>query len=599
MPPLAFLADPARWLRAIHRHRATLSAAPNFAFELCLRSIRDEDIAGLELSSLRMVVNGAEPVSPATIGRFTDKFRPFGFKSEAMAPVYGLAENAVGLAFPPVGRAPVIDRIDRAALAREGVAKPAEGTDASLIEFVACGHPIPGHEVRIVDDLGRELPERREGRLEFKGPSATKGYFRNEEKTRRLFNGAWLDSGDRAYIAGGDIYITGRVKDMIIRAGRNVYPQELEEAVGALTGVRKGCVAAFASRDERTGTERLVVMAETRLTKQPALDALRGRISEASAALLELPADEILLVPPRTVPKTSSGKIRRSAARDLFEQGRLYGKTRSAWWQLARLALSGILFRSRRFGRFLLELAYAAYWWCALVLIAVSTWLLVMLAPRRSWRHALIHFAARVFFRLTATPLVVVAEAPLPERQAVLIANHSSYIDSAVLSAAIPGPLSFVAKSELEGQLIAGPFLRRIGTLFVRRTEVAGGVEDTQTQVAAAKSGERIISYPEGTLTRMPGLLPFHLGAFVVATEADVPVVPITITGTRSILRGGQWFPRRGAIRVHVGRPIAPAGKGFDAALALRDVTRAAVLRECNEPDLARERVVLEPPIAR
>jgi acyl-CoA synthetase (AMP-forming)/AMP-acid ligase II len=159
MPPLGFLADPARWLRTIHRHRATLSAAPNFAFELCLRGIRDEDIAGLDLSSLRMVVNGAEPVSPATIGRFTERFRRFGFKPEAMAPVYGLAENAVGVAFPPVGRLPIIDRIDRAALARDGVARPAGGADAPLIEFVACGQPIPGHEVRVVDDLGRELPE--------------------------------------------------------------------------------------------------------------------------------------------------------------------------------------------------------------------------------------------------------------------------------------------------------------------------------------------------------------------------------------------------------------------------------------------------------
>ncbi len=305
--------------------------------------------------------------------------------------------------------------------------------------------------------------------LQFKGPSATKGYFRNEEKTRRLFNGAWLDSGDRAYIAAGDIYITGRVKDMIIRAGRNVYPQELEEIIGKLPGVRKGCVAAFASRDERTGTERLVVMAETRLTKQPALDALRRSVSEASAALLELPADEILLVPPRTVPKTSSGKIRRSSARELYEQGRLYGKPRSAWWQLVRLAASGVRFRSRRIGRYVIELTYAAYWWCALVPIAGSTWLLVMLMPHRNWRHSLIHYAARVFLWLTATPLTVETDAPLPERHAVLVANHSSYLNSAVLAAAIPGLLSFVAKADLQGQLVAGPFLRRIGTLFARR----------------------------------------------------------------------------------------------------------------------------------
>lgn len=595
MPPLAFLADPARWLWTIDRQRATLSAAPNFAFELCLKSIRDEDISGLDLSSLRMVVNGAEPVSPNTIKRFTERFLPFGFKPGAMAPVYGLAENAVGLAFPPVGRPPIIDRIERSALTLDGVARPVEGdtTLAPVLEFVACGYPIPEHEVRILDDLGQELPERREGRLEFKGPSATKGYFRNAEKTRELFNGAWLDSGDRAYIAGGDIYITGRVKDMIIRAGRNIYPQELEEAVGAIDGVRKGCVAAFASRDERSGTERLVVVAETRLTERPAINVLRRQISEASAALLDLPADEILLVPPRTVPKTSSGKLRRSATRELYEQGQLYGRPRSAWWQLARLVVTGLRFRFRRTSSAFGELAYAAYWWIALLLIAAPTWLLVVLAPGRSLRHGVIHHAARAFLRITATPLTVVVEAPIPARQAVLVANHSSYLDAVALSAVIPGSLSFVAKSEFQSQLIAGSLLRRIGTLFARRTETAGGVEDTQAQVAAARSGERIVSFPEGTLARMPGLLSFHLGAFVVATEVDVPVVPITIAGTRSILRGGQWFPRRGKIRVHIGRPIAPRGKGFDAALALRDAARAAILRECHEPDIASERVEL------
>ncbi|MFA5892279.1 MAG: AMP-binding protein, partial [Actinomycetota bacterium] len=192
MPPLAFLADPGRWLRAIGRHRATLSAAPNFAFELCCKNIRDEDIEGFALGSLRRVVNGAEPVSPATIARFTKQFAKFGFPPEAMAPVYGLAENSVGLAFPPVGRPPIIDRVQRIALSRDGRAVPAGPEDATVFEFVACGRPIPRHEIRIVDDASIEVPDRTEGRLQFKGPSATKGYFRNPKKTQALFDGEWL-----------------------------------------------------------------------------------------------------------------------------------------------------------------------------------------------------------------------------------------------------------------------------------------------------------------------------------------------------------------------------------------------------------------------
>ena len=168
LPPLAFLADPSRWFWAVHRHRATLSAAPNFAYELCLKSVRDADIEELDLSSLRMVANGAEPISPNTLERFTERFTACGFKPEAMAPVYGLAESSVGLAFPPVGRGPIIDRVDRATLSRSGVARPAEPDDANALEFVACGQPLPGHEIRIVDETEREVEQRREGRLQFR-----------------------------------------------------------------------------------------------------------------------------------------------------------------------------------------------------------------------------------------------------------------------------------------------------------------------------------------------------------------------------------------------------------------------------------------------
>ena len=596
MPPFAFLADPGRWLRVMARHRATLSAAPNFAFELCCKNVRDEDIQGLDLSSLRMVVNGAEPVSPATIGRFTERFAKYGFRPEAMAPVYGLAENSVGLAFPPVGRAPIFDRVQRLALSRDGRAIAASADDATALEFVACGRPIPRHEVRIVDDADREVPDRTEGRLQFKGPSATQGYFRNPEKTRALFDGEWLESDDRAYVANGDIFITGRIKDMIIKAGRHIYPHELEEFVGGIDGVRKGCVAAFPTMDERTGTERLVLLVETRLTDPEATAALRRKIAESSAAHLDMSPDEVMIVAPHTVPKTSSGKIRRSAARSLYETGSLAQKGHALWWQLIRLTLSSLRMHVRRASRLIVQLLYAAYWWGLLIALAVCLWLLVLLLPRRSWRHAAIHKAARAFLWLTGSAPKVEAEAWPPERGVILISNHSSYLDSMVVAATVPGSLTFVAKEELAGQGVAGPFLRRIGTLFARRTDAAGGVEDTQRQLDAVRAGERIVSFPEGTLTRMPGLLGFRLGAFLIAAQAGVPVVPITVRGTRSILRGDQWFPRRGKIVVHIGSPLSADGTDFDAAVRLRDTARALMLKWCGEPDLAHEKVELEAP---
>ncbi|WP_245444537.1 AMP-binding protein [Microvirga sp. KLBC 81] len=591
MPPVSFLTDPVSWLWTVHRHRATITAGPNFAFELCLKVASDNTLANLDLGSLRAVMNGAEPVSPGTILRFQERFAPYGFRPDAMKPVYGLAECSVGLAFPPTGRLPVVDRVSRSTLMRDGMTRPAAPEDQTALEFVACGQPLLGHQVRIVDEDGRELPERQEGHLQFKGPSATAGYFRNPDKTHALFDGEWLESGDRAYIAGGDIFITGRIKDMIKRAGRNIYPQELEDFVSRIDGIRKGCVAVFPSPDPRTGTERVIVMAETRLTDPQQLDRLRRAIIDASQRILDLPPDDIALTPPHMVPKTSSGKIRRSAARSLYEAGGTRGGLHRTSWQIARLIFASILPRLHRANRKLHGYAYATRWWFFLGATALILWPAVVLLPRRSWRRNALGFGARLFFRLSGNPLLVEASTPLPSGAFVLIANHSSYLDGAVLSAAFPGGVTFVAKHELARQVLAGPFLRRLGTVFVRRTDPVGGVADMMRALEAVHANERLAWFPEGTFTRRPGLLAFHLGAFEVACQAGVPVVPVTIRGTRSILRSGQWLPRRGPILVHVGAPLVATEDDFAAAVRLRDIARAQILSQLGEPDLADERI--------
>lgn len=589
--PLAFIADPARWLWAIHRHRATLSAAPNFAFELCLKRIKDEDIEGLDLSSLRMVVNGAEPVSPSTIARFTDRFSKYGFAPTAMAPVYGLAESSVGLAFPPPRRMPIVDRIERRALAEQGIARPAPADDPTALEIVACGQPLPGHQVRIVDDTGREAPERHEGRLEFKGPSVTRGYFQNPEKNRMLFNGDWADSGDLAYIAQGDIYLTGRVKDIIIRAGRNVYPHELEECVGNVEGVRKGCVAVIAGIDRETGTEKLIVVAETRLTDSEARADLETRILEAAASILEIPPEEIVLVPPHAVPKTSSGKIRRSTAREFYEAGTLGKPGPGLWWQLGRLTVSAAAGRVMRGGRMLGGYAYAGWWWSMLVLLAVFVWPLVVVLPVRRWRHALVGGGVRTLFRLTGIRFEVERVSKVPECDVVIVSNHASYLDGAVVSAAIDGPLTFVVTERFGRQFVAGTFLRRLGAIFVG--DAASGLRNAEDAIlGAVRAGERLVVFPEGRLRRMPGLLSFYPGAFDIAAKAGVPVIPVTLVGTRSVLRDShQWFPRRAPVSVRVGDPMWAETEDFTGVLELGKAVRADILAHCREPDLGREEI--------
>jgi 1-acyl-sn-glycerol-3-phosphate acyltransferase len=591
LSPLRFLTRPESWLWAIHRHRATLSASPNFGYELCLRKVADADIEGLDLSSWRMALNGAEPVSPSTLRRFEERFRPYGFRPEAMAPVYGLAESSVGLAFPPLGRAPLVDRVDRKGLTGYGEAVPVTSNDSAALEFVACGRPLPGHQVRVVDESGRELPDRRQGRLQFQGPSCTNGYLRNAKKTSELFDGPWLESGDVAYVVEGDIYITGRTKDMIIRAGRNVYPHELEEAVGDLAGVRKGCVAIFPSIDPQSQTERLIILAETRETDPAALDELHRRVEEQASALLETPPDDIVLAPPHSVLKTSSGKIRRSACRVQYERDEIGAPSGPLWWQMVRLAGAALGQQLLRFALRVQQGLYAAWWWTVLGLCAANAWILIALIPVPHWRWSVARGAARSMLWLARIPVRVDGIENLPETGGILTVNHSSYFDSLVLAATISGEPRFVAKSELATHFFTGILLRRLDTLFVERFDLQAGVEDSRRVLEAAKAGSRIVSFPEGTLSRMPGLLPFKLGSFQVAAEAQVVVVPIALRGTRSIMRADQWFPRRNSVEMQVGQAIEARGTDWSAAVDLRDRSRVEMLWMCGEPDLEEERI--------
>jgi acyl-CoA synthetase (AMP-forming)/AMP-acid ligase II len=343
MPPLSFLARPDRWLWTIHRHRGTLAASPNFGYELCLNRIEDQKLEGLDLSSWRLAFNGAEPVSPETVTRFIERFAPYGLRREAMAPVYGLAENTVGLAFPPLGQGVLIDRIQRRPLMENGAAIPAEDDDPNPLRFVACGRPLSDHQIRVVDDNNQELPERQVGRLQFCGPSATSGYFRNPKQTAALFHGQWLDTGDLAYLADQDLYLTSRVKDIIIKGGRNLSPYELEEAIGAVEGIRQGCVAVFGATDETTATEKLIVLAESRSRDPEVLAGLKKQIVNLAVDILGMPPDEVILARPGTVLKTSSGKIRRAASRELYEQGTIHQPPRALWQQFVRLTTSGLL----------------------------------------------------------------------------------------------------------------------------------------------------------------------------------------------------------------------------------------------------------------
>jgi acyl carrier protein len=598
MSPLAFLARPQRWLWAIHRYRGTLTGSPNFGYEFCLRKIDESELKGLDLSAWRFAANGAEAVSPDTIERFCRRYAKYGFNRKAAMPVYGLAESSVGLAFPALDSDPHIDRIKRDLFMSNARAVPATSDDTHVLRFVSCGHPLTGHQIRIVDAAGRELPERHEGDLQFRGPSATSGYFHNPEATKRLFDGEWLNTGDKGYVTRGEVYITGRTKDIIVRAGQNIYPDELELVIGEIEGLRKGCVAIFGSTDPRSGTERLVIMAETYSTDLKVQDRLREQVIATTIDVIGAPPDDVSLVMPHTVLKTSSGKIRRAASRDAYEKKTLHRRSRWVWWQIVRLAVAGLIPQMRRLQRTTLSGLYAAWAWTVYIGLALLSWSLVMVLPKMHWRWQLTRFMGRLFARVTATPFTVhgLEDLPRVNQPCILVANHASYLDSYVVNAALPRGFSFVAKIELEQAFLISAFLRRIGTEFIERFDMRKGAADTRRLVSIAQQGRALFFFPEGTFTRRPGLMPFHMGAFISAAEAAVPVVPIAIRGTRSILRDESWFPRHGAIIVTIGTPIDPqklmtetAADIWTVALQLRASAREHILNHCGEPDLSHE----------
>ena len=590
MSPHDFFARPRRWLWAIHRYRGTLSPAPNFAYEICLNRIDDDELEGLDLSSWRGAFNGAEPVSAATLEKFCERFTAYGLRPEVLTPVYGLAENTVGLTFPPRGRKPLIDCIDRHILAATGTAVLTDNGEKGL-RLVACGRPLDGHEVRIVDDSGQELVDRREGRVQFRGPSACNGYYRNPDATRQLFDGEWLNTGDRGYIADGDLYLTGRSKDLIIIGGRNLYPQELEEVVGTVSGVRKGNVAVFGSPDAKTGSEQLVIVAETRETAERARREILTQIKSHSVDLLGTPPDDMLLVPPHSILKTSSGKIRRSACRELYQRGAL-GKPEKPWRQQARMLLATLGGGGKRVWEKSMRYLYAGYLWSLFGLAIVSASLVILTLPRRRWNWHPLHLLARSFLRLSFLPVTIAGREKVPEREnCVLVANHASFFDVYLMPATLPIPFAFVAKAELQQQPLVSFMLRRIGTQFVDRLDMERSLGDTKRLKQLAQSGQTLLFFPEGTFTRVAGLRGFRMGAFVTAAESDLPIVPIAISGTRSVLRDGSWFPRYGRISIQVGESIRlPEEKqqddSWNQALWLHDAARAYILRHCGESDL-------------
>jgi fatty-acyl-CoA synthase len=326
--PQDFLAHPGNWMQWISDWGGTATAGPNFAWVLATRALkRAKD---LDLSRLTLALSGAEPVDPDAVEAFVAAAEPFGFKPGSVFPAFGMAEVAIGGAFPPRHRGLKVDSVDRVVLERDRIAKPLLIGDAAeeldVRRLALLGAAVPGLEMKVVDpETFDELPERHVGELLLRGTSVTPGYYRRPDATAAMFRrGGWLCTGDLAYLLDGELVMCGRIKDVIIVGGRNVFPEDIERACGSLDGVRAGNVIAFGVEGYK-GKETVIVAAEVRLAdlqsdddQLQAMERIRHAVHHRTLDVCGLPPRDIMLVKPGTLPKTSSGKLQRAKCRELY-----------------------------------------------------------------------------------------------------------------------------------------------------------------------------------------------------------------------------------------------------------------------------------------
>lgn len=320
IPPELFLTRPAVWLRAISRYRATISVAPNFAYGLCAEKIRDEELEGVDLSSWRVGLNGAEPVVPRVLRRFQQRFEPWGLRPETLTPVYGLSEATLAVTFSNIDRPSSSRKFDREILSRDG--RAVEAPDG--LEMTSVGRPIDGFEVRVVDSEDRALPSSRVGRLLVRGPSLMEGYYSRADATEEVLSEGWLDTGDLGFFHQRELYLTGRAKDVLILRGRSHSPTEVEASVDRVAGVRTGCTVAVSWLPDGADGEEMVVLVEAKHgVPRRRYAEIAGLCRDAIRVATGLGADVVEVVQPGTLPRTSSGKLRRQEALRLYRCGEL------------------------------------------------------------------------------------------------------------------------------------------------------------------------------------------------------------------------------------------------------------------------------------
>lgn len=555
MAPDQFLSRPVRWLRAFSRYKGSMTAAPNFAYAICAKKIEDKELEGVDLSSWRVALNGAEPVIPATVRAFNKRFGPYGFRETSAFPAYGLAEATLAVSFTPRDQGLKVLSLNRETLAQTG--EVIIGED----EVASCGFLVDDIEVRIADDSG-PLPEGRQGHVELRGPSMMTGYLGYEPSPE------WLRVGDLGFFWEGELYITGRHKDLIVVGGRNIHPNDLEAAVGQLSGVRPGSVAALGI--EADGTQKIVVLAEVRKQSPELRSLIQSTVHDVAA----VPA-EVVMLEPRTLPKTPSGKIRRQESKQRYLENKLRpSKITLSSFRHAAGAWSKATPGKLKHG---LRGAWSWFW-----MLKCWTELVVLKRPAGA--------SIRSMLKRLGIQLKVSGQ-PFGGGPLMVVANHASLMDGLILVAAWQGES---LKFAIADRTARHPMVRAIARehVIVRRGlgEAAGALEKLTESL---NRGECLAVFPEGGIEFSSGLRGFASGAFQAAAAAGARLQPVAISGSRQVLAQGEAVPYPGVVEVKFLDVMESQVGDFQEAASLSQKARAVIAAElpehCWETRLSRQ----------
>ena len=565
LSPIDFLVRPERWLWALSDSKGSLCPAPNFAFELCVRKVTDQAMEGVDLSPWRVAINAGEPVLPATLRRFTKRFRPWGFDERSFMPFYGLAESSVALTYPPFWRGPVVETVSRSSYETQGRAVPTPASESeSVLEFVANGRPLPDHEVKIVNDDGTTVPDRVRGRILFRGPSRTNGYFRNPDATAAVLDAdGWIDSGDLGYMVEDELYVTGRLKDCIIKGGRNIIPQDVEMASWEAEGVRKGCVAAFGCKDASSGTEQLVVVAETRVNDSGARQRIQTAVTEAVTRKVGIPPDDVVLVAVGVVPKTSSGKIQRSAIRSTYESGNLASRSaKPTWIQLAKVGIQAAMQSvAKTIGhatRAIMGVIPRLVGW----FVAALFGLLARLAPAPGLARRVIAPAAGILNALRGDRCR--ERIGTSGATSVMLVNRLGSGDPLVVAAACRERFVFADRTAFSDLSPSEAFL--LDPLVAAPVAAGGerqGANLQQQMQTAIASGHSVVSFADSAAGAAPARTRFRAEGFAAAAATGASLIPVHLGRSED-----------GAIAASQGEPIR-VGPSVDDLGGVRAQVRA------------------------